>query len=196
MIQVLVSGGWMMIPILLCSVVAMTIIFERWQYFRKLGSQNADRMLQLMMQGKFSDALQLAERHPTAVHRILSSGILSRGQDPVKAMEAAGIAEISSMKRGLPALDTIITLAPLLGLLGTIIGMIRSFEIMAESGIGQPHAVTGGVAEALICTAAGIFVAVTTLVPYNYFLARIERYTELIEEHATKAESSLTSLSA
>lgn len=196
MIQVLISGGWMMLPILMCSVIAVAIIFERWQFFRKLGSQDAGRMLQLMTQGKFSDALQLAERHPSALHRILSSGILSRGQDPIKAMEAAGIAEISAMKRGLPALDTIITLAPLLGLLGTIIGMIRSFEIMAESGIGQPHAVTGGVAEALICTAAGIFVAVTTLVPYNYFLARVERYAELIEEHATKAESALGSPSS
>ena len=67
--------------------------------------------------------------------------------------------------------------------------MIDSFGIMAESGIGQPHAVTGGVAKALICTAAGIIVAVVSLVPYNYFLSRIERYTELIEEYATRAES-------
>ena len=89
------------------------------------------------------------------------------------------------------ALDTIITLAPLLGLLGTIIGMIDSFGIMADQGIGQPHAVTGGVAEALICTAAGIFVAVIALVPYNYFLSRIEKQTELIEYHATRIESVL-----
>ena len=106
-------------------------------------------------------------------------------------MEAAGISEITSLKRGLPALDTIITLAPLLGLLGTIIGMIDSFGIMATQGLGQPHAVTGGVAEALICTAGGIFVAVITLVPYNFFLARIEHTTELIEYNATRMERAL-----
>ncbi len=92
------------------------------------------------------------------------------------------------MKRGLTALDTIITLSPLLGLLGTIIGMINSFNIMASAGLGQPHAVTGGVAEALVCTAAGISVAVVTLVPYNYFLARVERETDVIEMTATRLE--------
>ena len=111
--------------------------------------------------------------------------------DPEKAMEAAGIGELANMKRGMSALETIITLAPLLGLLGTIIGMIDSFGIMADQGIGQPHAVTGGVAEALICTAAGVFVAVLALVPYNYFLSRIEQQTELIEYYATRIESAL-----
>jgi biopolymer transport protein ExbB len=71
--------------------------------------------------------------------------------------------------------------------------MIDSFGIMAQSGIGQPHAVTGGVAEALICTAAGIFVAVTTLVPYNFFLTKIEQATETIETYATKAQATLSS---
>ena len=84
-------------------------------------------------------------------------------------MEAAGVAELSLMRRGLPALDTIITLSPLLGLLGTIIGMMKSFNIMAISGMGQPHAVTGGVAEALVCTAAGITVAVDHPHPLQLF---------------------------
>ena len=68
---------------------------------------------------------------------------------------------------------------------------IDSFGIMAESGLGQPHAVTGGVAEALVCTAAGIFVAVTTLIPYNYFLTRVEQESERIELYATRVESVL-----
>jgi len=69
--------------------------------------------------------------------------------------------------------------------------MIDSFGIMSESGLGNPHAVTGGIAEALICTAAGIFVAVTTLIPYNFFLARMEQETETIEHYATKTEAAL-----
>lgn len=190
MIQILISGGWMMVPIVLCSIVAVTVIIERvWFFRRNRFHQEADQMLALIQQGKFSEALSLGGRNSTLLLRVLAAGVLARNSEPEKAMESAGIAEVSAMKRGLMTLDTIITLAPLLGLLGTIIGMIDSFGIMAESGIGQPHAVTGGVAKALICTAAGIIVAVVSLVPYNYFLSRIERYTELIEEYATRAES-------
>jgi len=190
MIQILISGGWMMIPIVLCSIVAVTVIIERFWFFRRNRfHQGADHMLALIQQGKFTEALSLGGRNSTLLLRVLAAGVYTRNSEPEKAMESAGVAEVSAMKRGLMALDTIITLAPLLGLLGTIIGMIDSFGIMAESGIGQPHAVTGGVAKALICTAAGIFVAAITLVPYNYFLSRIERYTELIEEYATRAES-------
>lgn len=192
MVQVLISGGLMMIPIIISSVIAVGVIIERLRYVQHhQPTAHTDRMLALINKEKYTDALQLAEKYPAPVNRVLSAGILSRGNGPEQAMEAAGMVEIAAMKRGLPALDTIITLAPLLGLLGTIIGMIDSFGIMAQSGIGQPHAVTGGVAEALICTAAGIFVAVTALVPYNYFLARIERLTEAIEIYATKAESAL-----
>ena len=193
MIDILISGGWMMIPIILSSLLGVAVTIER---FRALISfpltQQSDRILGLIQQEKFTDALQLAEKHSCPINRILGEGIMAREYGPDKAMEAAAMIEISSMKKGLPALDTIITLAPLLGLLGTIIGMIDSFGVMAQSGIGQPHAVTGGVAEALICTAAGIFVAVTTLVPYNFFLARIEKATETMETYATKGQAALS----
>ena len=192
MIQMLIAGGWMMIPIILCSFVALAIVLERsWYFYHIPNNSNADRMIRLTMEGKFSDALALNEQEANAIVHVLTAGIHARSSDPEKAMEAAGIRELANMKRGMSALDTIITLAPLLGLLGTIIGMIDSFGIMADQGIGQPHAVTGGVAEALICTAAGIFVAVIALVPYNYFLSRIEKQTELIEYYATRIESVL-----
>lgn len=192
MIQTLIAGGWMMIPLLLCSLVAVAVVLERaWYFFRLPSLTNAEQMLKLVAQGKFTDALLLHEHTPHPVLRIMAAGILARTASPDKAMEAASIAELTGMKRSLPALDTIITLAPLLGLLGTIIGMIDSFGIMADQGIGQPHAVTGGVAEALICTATGIFVAVIALVPYNHFLARIERLTEQIEHYATRTEAAL-----
>jgi biopolymer transport protein ExbB len=187
MIQLLIKGGWMMVPILGCSLVALTISIERGLQFRSLRfSRLADRMIKLVEQEKWSDALALAEQRQSPTLRVLAAGIFHRVEQPDKAMEAAGIAEVSQLKRGLSVLDTVITLGPLLGLLGTIIGMISSFGIMAETGLGNPHAVTGGVAEALICTAAGICVAVITLIPYNYFLSLVERETERIEEYATK----------
>ena len=192
MIHMLIAGGWMMIPIVISSLIAVSIILERgWFFYHMPTHDHAERMIKLVAQGKFTDALALNDRESNSILRVLTAGIHSRASGPEKAMEAAGIAELTNMKRGMPALDTIITLAPLLGLLGTIIGMIDSFGIMANQGIGQPHAVTGGVAEALICTAAGIFVAVIALVPYNYFLSRIEQQTELIEYYATRIESSL-----
>jgi biopolymer transport protein ExbB len=96
--------------------------------------------------------------------------------------------EIPFLKRRLTILDTIITLAPLLGLLGTVTGMIGSFDVMSQSGIGQPHAVTGGVAEALIATATGLLIAIVTLVPYNYFSSRVEKEMEEIEYYASRLE--------
>ncbi len=194
-LNLLMKGGWMMIPIIVCSILALTISIERLIYFKKFGaSRFAPKMLSLIEQEKFTDALALAEQQSSPVLRVIAAGILQRANHPPKAMEATAIAELTNMKRGLPAMDTVITLGPLLGLLGTIIGMVDSFGIMSESGLGNPHAVTGGVAEALICTAAGIFVAVTTLIPYNFFLARMEQETEKIEHYATKAEAAIQNL--
>jgi biopolymer transport protein ExbB len=191
-LNLLMSGGWMMIPIIACSLLALTVSIERFIYFKNFKSSRlASKMLSLIEQEKFTDALAIAEPQPSPVLRVIATGVHQRANYPSKAMEATAIVELTKMKRGLPALDTVITLGPLLGLLGTIIGMIDSFGIMSQSGLGNPHAVTGGVAEALICTAAGIVVAVTTLIPYNFFVARMEQETEKIEHYATKTEAAL-----
>jgi len=92
------------------------------------------------------------------------------------------------MTRYLVILDTVITLSPLLGLLGTVTGMIRAFGVVAASGMNEPHAITGGVAEALVATAAGLAVAIVTLVPYNYFLRRVERGVEDMERAGSRLE--------
>ncbi|MGA2107090.1 MAG: MotA/TolQ/ExbB proton channel family protein [Syntrophorhabdales bacterium] len=191
MFQALVKGGWMMLPLLACSLVSVTIIVERFLFFRRTRkAHRAEEVLALVHHRHPEEALAIAEEEPLPIMRVLGAGLTHA--EFSGAMEAAGVAELSLMRRGLPALDTIVTLSPLLGLLGTIIGMIKSFNIMAVSGMGQPHAVTGGVAEALVCTAAGIAVAVVTLVPYNYFLARIKREAEGIESYATRLEIALS----
>lgn len=188
MFEMLMKGGWIMVPLAACSLLAVTIIVERLIFFRMIGlHQPADDVLTLVEQGRYEEALAKTERFNLPVVKVLKAGLGYR-RDPVKAMEVAGLSEISTMKRGLTVLETIITLSPLLGLLGTIIGMIGSFQIMTISGTSQPHAVTGGVAEALIATATGITVAVITLIPYNYFLRRVEQETETIEQYATRFE--------
>jgi biopolymer transport protein ExbB len=190
--HILVKGGWMMLPLAICSLVSVTIIIERFLFFGRIrGAHRAEEVLTLVHKRRVDEALAVSEEAPLPVMRVLRTG-LTHSPEPSGAMESAGVSELSFMRRGLPALDTIITLSPLLGLLGTIIGMMNSFNVMAMSGLGQPHAITGGVAEALVCTAAGITVAVITLIPYNYFLARIEREAEAIEAYATRLELALS----
>lgn len=188
MLSVLLKGGWIMVPLGLCSLIALTIVIERLIYFRRISSTGrADKVLDMVKTGNMGEALELADHSPMPLLRVMAAGIRHRF-DPARAMEASCIDQIAAMKRGLSALDTIITLSPLLGLLGTIIGMINSFNVMASVGMGQPHAVTGGVAEALIATATGITVAVITLIPYNFFRERVERETEAMERYATRME--------
>jgi biopolymer transport protein ExbB len=104
-------------------------------------------------------------------------------------MEVAAEAEIERMTRGLNILDTIITMAPLLGILGTVIGIINSFELLSHSGIQNPKAVTGGIAQALITTAAGLTVAILTLVPFNFFVAKVKKATKEINKAVVRFEA-------
>ena len=96
--------------------------------------------------------------------------------------------EIKRMKRYLPVLDTLITAAPLLGILGTVIGIIHSFDMLGRAGIQDPQAVTSGIAQALITTAAGLLIAIFTLFPYNYFMSKVEKAASRIEKYATSLE--------
>ncbi len=193
MLDALIKGGWIMFPLAVCSLVSVTIIIERFIFFRRIRqAHRAEELLALVDKQRGAEAIAIADKgQQLPIIRVLRTG-LTHTSAPSRAMEYAGVAELALMRRGLTALDTIITLSPLLGLLGTIIGMMEAFNVMALSGISQPHAVTGGVAEALICTAAGITVAVITLIPYNYFLSRIELETEAIEAYATRLEIALS----
>jgi len=199
--QILIKGGWMMIPLAACSLVAVTIIIDRFMFFKRIGAAHrGEEVIAAVRQGKVDGALTIVDQgpgtdkgNPLPIMRVLSAGI-THPSDPEGAMGAAAVAELSLMKRGLVALDTIITASPLLGLLGTIIGMIDSFKVVSAAGLGQPHAVTGGVAEALIATATGITIAVITLFPYNYFLSRIERETDLIEVFSTRLEMAMAKI--
>jgi biopolymer transport protein ExbB len=188
-IKLLIKGGVIMIPLLVCSVVSVTIVIERFLYWHRIRSRNLpERMLQLVERQKIQNALELAKEARDPILKVIAVGIEHSNPSSEEAMEAATLAEIPRMKQYLPVLDTIVTLAPLLGLLGTITGMISSFGIMSMAGIGQPHAITGGIAEALIATATGLSVAICTLIPYNYFLSKSERKIEEIETYASRLE--------
>lgn len=192
--SVLVKGGPVMIPLLFCSVFSLAVTIERILFWRKIRSKElVGQMLHLVHQGELDKALRLGEGSAFPVARVLVAGLAHRNPSPSKAMEAAAQAEVPVLKKRLTILDTIITLAPLLGLLGTITGMVSSFGIMSEAGLGQPHAVTGGVAEALIATATGLLIAILTLIPYNYFSSRAEKEMEDMEYFASRLELLLLS---
>ena len=191
-LAVIVKGGIVMIPLLICSLISLALTIERILFWAKLKSREVLReILTHVEQGEFDQALRLGKTSQQPIARVMAAGIAHRNPAPAKAMEAAAQAEIPVLKRRLGVLDTIVTLAPLLGLLGTVVGMIGSFDVMADVGIGQPHAITGGVAEALIATATGLLIAILTLVSYNYFTARAEREMDQMEHFSSSLELQL-----
>jgi biopolymer transport protein ExbB len=188
-IAILIKGGPVMVPLLACSVLSLAVVIERIIFWRRVQSRSpVEELLQLVERREFAKATELGRKLDLPAARVLTAGLEHRNPSLAKALEVAAQGEIPVLKQRLTILDTIITLAPLLGLLGTITGMISSFGIMSEAGLGQPHAVTGGVAEALIATAAGLLIAILTLIPYNYFSNRAERELEEIEYYGSRLE--------
>ncbi len=192
MLEIFNDGGPIMYPLLLCSVISLTIIIERTIFWLGVGMGRnqalLDEVLDLSRQGDWDTIKEKAKGSRNYVIRILISGILHREYSMIKAMEAAAADEISRMRRYMGVLDTMITVAPLLGILGTVLGIIDSFDMLGTSGIDHPRAVTGGIAQALITTASGLSIAIVTVFPYNYFNSRIERAAQIIEKYATSFE--------
>lgn len=192
MILLFTHGGFLMYPLLLCSVIALTLIIERSIFWAASGIDRdrplMDRVLALSAEENWEEIRKTTQGSKNSVVRVLISGILHRDYSPVKAMESAAADEIYKMRRFMGALDTIITIAPLLGILGTVVGIIESFDMLGASGIEDPMAVTGGIAKALITTASGLTIAIVTVFPYNFFNARIERAAQIIEKYATSFE--------
>ncbi len=192
MIDIFLSGGPVMVPLLLCSLLSLTVIIERAIFWTIVGMRNNQRLVSEVMDlcqiGDWEGIRKIAEGSKSYVVSILVSGILHRNYSLVKAMESAAADEIAGMRRNMGVLDTIITVAPLLGIFGTVIGIIASFDMLGGGGIDHPEAVTKGIAQALITTASGLGIAILTVFPFNYFNARIERAARFIEKYATSLE--------
>jgi biopolymer transport protein ExbB len=188
-ITVLARGGPVMIPLAACSILALAVVIDRaWTWWRLGRSRDPEIVLARAAKGEWTEAGKLGEVSRSPVARVLAAGIQHRNPAPTLAMEAAARHEIARLKRFLPVLDTIVTLSPLLGLLGTVTGMIAAFGIMGQSGMNSPHAITGGVAEALIATAVGLGIAIAALVPLNFFNSRIDTMHETIERYGSHLE--------
>jgi biopolymer transport protein ExbB len=192
MIDLFMRGGPIMYPLLACSILALTVIIERALFWlvedRRRNQPLVNDVLSLAETGDWETVKHRVRGSRDFVIRILVAGIVHREFSMSKAMETAASDEMDRMRRHLPILDTIITVSPLLGIFGTVIGIILSFEMLGATGIEEPQAVTAGIAQALITTASGLGIAILSLFPFNYFNSRVEKAAAHIEKYATSLE--------
>ncbi len=175
-IDFLLKGGFMMYPLLLSGLIALTVVIERWLVMKFRLSTPAGLVTEIMSSirsGRGNQAIQ--ERLSTIdspVASVLAAGVKDDNatfEEIEIAMQIRAEIWVPQLEKRLDILDTIITAAPLMGLLGTITGMMASFKVLSENGVNEPNAITGGVAEALIATATGLVIALVCLMAYNYF---------------------------
>lgn len=183
MLEVMVKGGPVMIPLGLCSVVAVAVLAERLIFLWRT-ARSTDRVLE-RLRGEQAPApgelIEVCRGSSAPLARVILAAV-ARGRPPsLAAAERQGAEEAHRLEGRLPAVDAIVTLAPLLGLLGTITGMIRSFGVLSLEGGENPFAVTGGIAEALITTAAGLIIAVVAFAGYAWCQHMLEREVHRME---------------
>ena len=179
--DVIFDGGPLMWPLLACSIVALAITIERFWFLRRASIDTRDfmdTMRTVLRQNRFQDAIDVCDETDGPVARIMKAGLLKHNrskQDIREAIEDAGHLEIPRLERHMSALATIANIAPLLGLLGTVTGMIQAFaQIQHKQGLVNPADLAGGINSALVTTAAGLSIAIPTLIAYNYFVSRVE----------------------
>jgi len=192
MLEIFKSGGPVMYPLLACSIIVMTVIIERIIFWTRMNMQRnqslVDEVLELCRTGDWGSVREKTTESKDYIIRILITGILHREFSMIRAMESAGAEEIKRMRRYMGVIDTMITVTPLLGIFGTVLGIITSFDVLGTTGIEHPEAVTAGIAQALLTTATGLGIAILSVFPYNYFNSRVENATLSIEKYATSLE--------
>ena len=197
MIEIFHKGGPIMWPLLAVSVVVITVVIERF-FFILIERKNRDErvvgeILAEIEKGHLDQACRVGEASKDFVARAVTYALTHREKSFSEAMLRAANWELKRYHRGLMILDTAITLAPLLGLLGTVTGMIRSFDMLGGSELGAPSSITGGIAEALIATAYGLGIAISGLLPFNYLNSREEEARLELQDAASHIEIHLKS---
>ncbi len=186
------KGGPVMWPLLAASVAALAVAIERMLFLlRHLEVAQPDLVREILLHveaGEIQEALTKGRRSQDPVVRVLVRGLMNRGRSLSGALVRAASEELEHFGRGIPTLDTIVTLAPLLGLLGTVTGMVRAFGMMGGRELEASAAITGGIAEALIATAFGLMIAILSLVPLNILNASFSKTKRKIEQAATELE--------
>ncbi|MDD4899925.1 MAG: MotA/TolQ/ExbB proton channel family protein [Candidatus Omnitrophica bacterium] len=194
--QVILAGGPVMWPIILCSIFAAAIILEKFWYLQKIKIDTQEflnTILDKMKRHQVKEALEACEKKAHPISRILKAGILKYDRPRpqiIEAIEDASLYEIPGIEKNLNALATIAHVTPLLGLLGTVTGMVRAFQMIQARNASlhpvSPADLAGGIWEALLTTVAGLCVAIPVFVAYNYLVSRINRFILEMEKASTE----------
>ena len=197
MVEIVKSGGWLMVPIILCGIIAMGIILERFwtlQQKRVIPEDLTSKVWGWVKKDAL-DQKQIQSLHQgSALGQILASGLINRDRERSvmkDSIEDTGRHVVHELERYLETLGTIAAVSPLLGLLGTVIGMVDVFTTITSQGVGNPTALAGGIAQALITTAAGLTVAIPALIGYRYFRNRVDTLVVDMEKEAIKLVEAL-----
>lgn len=189
--HIFLKGGPIMWPLLLASVLALGTVLERLFFLfnqrRKRDKRAYKEFFNALSAGNLEQALRISNKSKYYVLRALGYALTHRDKSIDSALLYAKEQEMKHFRRGIPMLDTVITLAPLFGLLGTVTGMMGSFSLIGGD-VSSPGAVTGGIAEALIATAFGLGIAITSLIPFNFLNTKMENAKLEIESAATQLE--------
>ncbi len=192
MLELVKAGGWLMLPIIACSIAAMAIILERFwslQSRRVVPGKLSAQIWAWHEDGQLTRERIIQIRDGSPLGRILAAGLLNRGHSREVMKEAVGEVGrqvVSELERYLNTLGTIASITPLLGLLGTVIGMIKVFTVITSTGVGDPGVLAGGISEALITTATGLSVAIPSVIFHRYFSGKVDRLAICMEEQALK----------
>ncbi len=191
LIHIFEKGGPIMWPLLVASILALGTALERLFFLanerRKRDAKSLDRLFAEVQKGHLDNAIRIGQESRFFVVKALGYALGHREQSLPNALVYAQAQELKRFKRGIPILDTVITLAPLLGLLGTVTGMMGSFSLIGGE-LSSPGAITGGIAEALIATAFGLGIAITALIPFNFLNSKLDEASHEIESAATQLE--------
>jgi biopolymer transport protein ExbB len=191
--QLLAKGGWTMIVLAGFSVLSVAVMLERGWVFHKSEKGKVDfinRLKKVLKTGNISEAIEMCEDSPTSLAYIVKAGLGSfhHGEEAMgESMEKAAMKETLHLERNLGIIGTTGSVTPFVGLFGTVLGIIRAFHDLSLSTGGGPAVVANGIAEALVATAAGLFVAVPAVIAFNYFTHRVNRMVTEMEATATEA---------
>jgi len=198
MFEIVQAGGWVMWPLLACAVGALAIVLERlWtlQQRRVVPADVTEQVAHWVRKSQLDDRHIEMLRESSPLGQVLAAGLAQRhaSRDVIKeSIEDSGRHVVHDLESFLNTLGTIAAVSPLLGLLGTVSGMIRAFTAITTQGVGNPTVLAGGIAEALITTAAGLAIAIPSVIAYRYLRGRVNRLVVLIEKEAVQLVDALT----
>ena len=200
LLDVFVNGGPVMYMIMLCSVIALAIFIERFRFYTRNHGNGALLMKKVrtaINTHHFTDAMRICREDATPLANVIAAGIDHlnyKKEDLLDVMSHEAMIQLKKYNRNVGKLSTIAAITPLLGLTGTVTGMISAFSVISTVGIGDPTALAGGISEALYTTAAGLLVGIPALVAHNWCDAKATDFTEQVEIHSLDLANQVNSL--